>query len=143
MLPQTLHRIATLLRFHRLSPLRRAGCLMEVSEMQRERSLDLTQAKTSRKTELKKLTTLTVESSDVSTLTGLETATDLTTLDLSGNAITDISLLSGLTKLTTLDLSGNAITDITALQNLTELTSLRSQWQRYYRYYNIGAISRS
>ena len=74
--------------------------------------------------ELRKLTTLTVESSDVSTLTGLETATDLTALDLSGNAITDISLLQDLTKLTTLDLSGNAITDMTALGNFTALTTL-------------------
>ena len=73
---------------------------------------------------LEDVTTLTVESSDISTLTGLEAATNLTTLDLSGNAITDITVLENLTALTTLDLGGNAITDITVLENLTELTTL-------------------
>ena len=74
--------------------------------------------------ELKKLTTLTAESSDIRDLTGLEAATNLTALDLSDNAITDITLLRDLTNLTTLDLSDNAITDITALEDLTELTTL-------------------
>ena len=74
--------------------------------------------------ELKQLTTLTSESSDIRSLTGLEAATNLTALDLSDNAITDITVLVGLTKLTMLDLSGNAITDITVLAGLTELTTL-------------------
>ena len=73
---------------------------------------------------LKELTTLTVESSDISSLTGLEAATNLKELDLSGNTITDIALLQDLTELTTLDLSGNAITDITPLAQFTELTTL-------------------
>ena len=87
-------------------------------------SLGLDAGEDFERAELKRLTTLTAESSDIRILTGLEAATNLTALDLSGNAITDIALLRGLTKLTTLDLGANAITDITTLAQLTELTTL-------------------
>ena len=61
---------------------------------------------------------------EISSLTGLEHATQLRTLYLSGENISDISPLAELTELTELNLEGNQIRDITALTQLTELREL-------------------
>ena len=71
------------------------------------------------------LETLNVTNRGVTTITGLEYATNLTTLSLEANTgITDISALSGLTNLTYLDLTLTQITSISALSRLTSLTTL-------------------
>lgn len=74
---------------------------------------------------------------DISDLTGLETAVNLQRLDLgreyvsaegrfiNNNTISDLTPLAGLTQLTVLDLNGNAISDISALSGLTNLVVLR------------------
>ena len=60
----------------------------------------------------------------ITSLTGLEHATNLTELDLRSHSISDISPLAGLTNLTTLDLSRNSISDVSALEDITNLTTL-------------------
>ena len=70
------------------------------------------------------LISLSAAGKGISSLKGLEYATNLTTLDLSGNQIVDISALSGMTKLTSLNLENNQITDIGPLSGLTSLTWL-------------------
>lgn len=57
--------------------------------------------------ELALLTTLNINSQDVSSLAGLEYATNLTTLNATYNNITDTSPIAGLTQLTTINLQGN------------------------------------
>ena len=71
------------------------------------------------------LTTLDAYAQQVTSLTGLEQATNLTTLDLGMNQITDISTLSSLTQLTHLYLDENQITDVSALSGLSNLRLLR------------------
>ena len=71
------------------------------------------------------LTTLNAYAQQVSSLAGLEQATNLTTLDLGMNQITDISALSSLTQLTHLYLDANEITDVSALSGLSNLRLLR------------------
>lgn len=74
--------------------------------------------------QLKKLTTLTVNSKEISDITGLEHATNLTSLCLHSNQIQDISALSGSTKLQNLCLKHNQISDISVLANMGNLTVL-------------------
>ena len=74
--------------------------------------------------DMEALTSLTAYSHGISSLKGLEHATNLTELYVSYNRIWDISPLRGLTNLTKLRLSGNAISDISALSGLTNLTQL-------------------
>ena len=62
--------------------------------------------------------------SNISVLTGLESATNLTKLWLNQNNISDLSALAGLTNLTFLGLKGNSISDLSALVGLTNLTML-------------------
>ena len=80
------------------------------------------------KTELTKLTDLSMRGGSVRDLTGLEHATQLRRLDFWGNRIIDITPLAQLTQLRTLDLggprTGNEIVDITPLAQLTQLTKL-------------------
>ena len=78
-------------------------------------NIDITQA------HLSGLTSLSLDSSTISDLTGLEYITNATTLSLSKNDISDISPLSGLTSLTELNLSENDISDISPLSGLTSL----------------------
>ena len=74
--------------------------------------------------DMETLTTFNAANRNITTLTGLETATALTTLNLSNNQITSISPLSRLTSLESLDLSENQISSISSLSGLTALTTL-------------------
>lgn len=74
---------------------------------------------------MRHLTRLNVYAQQVTSLAGLEHATNLTVLDLGMNQITDISALAGLTQLTHLYLDGNQITDVSALSGLSNLRLLR------------------
>lgn len=60
--------------------------------------------------ELAQLTTLDISNSDVSSLEGLQYATNLTTLNASNNNITDSSPIAGLTNLNT-NLAGNPVSN--------------------------------
>ena len=60
----------------------------------------------------------------ISSLIGLEHATQLTVLDLGHNNIIDVSPLSGLRQLTVLDLWANEVVNISPLSELTQLASL-------------------
>jgi len=60
--------------------------------------------------ELAQLTTLDISNQGVTSLNGLEYATNLTTLYATNNAINDTSPIAGLTNLTTIDLNGNPCT---------------------------------
>ena len=70
------------------------------------------------------LTRLSAHRSNISDLTGLETALNLTSLTLDHNSISDISPVEGLTNLTTLALYNNSISDISPVEGLTNLTYL-------------------
>ena len=70
------------------------------------------------------LTGLTARNAQISSLTGLEHATNLQKLDLRDNTISNISALSGLTNLESLKLKGNNISSVSALSELTSLTLL-------------------
>ena len=74
--------------------------------------------------DMAKLTELNAPEADISSLTGLEHATNLTSLNLQSNNIQDISPLGGLTKLTALHLMDNKIENISPLAGLTNLTEL-------------------
>lgn len=60
----------------------------------------------------------------VTSLEGLQYATNLTNLTITGENITDISQLASLTKLTYLYINGTSASDISPLANLTNLVSL-------------------
>ena len=70
------------------------------------------------------LTGLTARNAQISSLTGLEHATNLQKLDLRDNTISNISALSGLTNLESLKFKGNNISSVSALSGLTNLTLL-------------------
>jgi hypothetical protein len=74
--------------------------------------------------DLERLTSLNATESNITNLTGLESATSLTYVDLRANEIRDISPLADLTSLTWLALNYNQISDISPLANLTSLTVL-------------------
>lgn len=59
--------------------------------------------------ELSQLTALDISNSDVSSLEGLQYASNLATLDASNNNITDTSPIDSLTKLTSTNLAGNPV----------------------------------
>ncbi len=89
-----------------------------------ERALGKTSGATITVTEMATLTTLNAQSSRITDLTGLETATNLTTLKLGNNSISDISALTGLTSLTELQLWDNPFSNLSILASLTNLTKL-------------------
>ena len=70
------------------------------------------------------LTGLTARNAQISSLTGLEHATNLQELDFRDNTISNISALSRLTNLESLKLKGNDISSVSALSGLTNLTFL-------------------
>ena len=74
--------------------------------------------------EMKTLSRLDASNSDISDLTGLDSAGNLTYLNLNANNITDLSAMSGLINLTDLRLWKNDITDISALSGLANLKVL-------------------
>ena len=74
--------------------------------------------------DMENLTELAAKNSEISNITGLESATNLETLDLRDNTISNINAISGLTGLETLKLKGNTLSSITPLSGLTHLTLL-------------------
>jgi Leucine-rich repeat (LRR) protein len=64
------------------------------------------------------LTDVNLYEDGVSSLVGLETATNLRSLDLTGNAITDLSPLTGLRKLATLNLTRTQVSDLAPIRNV-------------------------
>ena len=78
---------------------------------------------TIKRADMAMLTTLHTSSAEISTLTGLEYATNLTHLYLADNRISDISALSELTNLLVLHLNNNNIADISSLVTNTGLGS--------------------
>ena len=87
-------------------------------------ALDLNAGDTLTQADMEDLTSFTAKDAQISSITGLEHATELISLDLRDNAISNLNPLSGLTQLETLKLKGNDIVDITALSGLTSLTLL-------------------
>ncbi len=75
--------------------------------------------------DLEKLTKLDASGKKISSLFGLQFATNLRELDLGYNQFKDLSPLSALTNLFELDLSSNDIADLSALCALTNLVHLR------------------
>ncbi len=61
---------------------------------------------------------------DITSITGLEHASNLIRLDLGGNNIIDLTPIAGLTKLKRLSLPVNPLSDVSAIANLTRLTFL-------------------
>ena len=74
--------------------------------------------------DMENLTELAAKNSQISNITGLESATNLETLDLRDNTISNINAISGLTGLETLKLKGNTLSSITPLSGLTSLLLL-------------------
>ena len=75
--------------------------------------------------DMKRLTELDAERSQITNLTGLEYATDLTRMSLGGNPISDVSPLAHLVQLRSLNMASCQISDIRPLVNLARLESLR------------------
>ena len=87
-------------------------------------ALDLADADTLTQADMEDLTSLTAKGAQISSITGIEHATNLTSLDIKDNAISNLNPLSGLTQLETLKLKGNNIGSISDLSGLTTLTLL-------------------
>ncbi len=75
--------------------------------------------------DMERLTALSAEKHQITSLIGLEYATHLTSALLEGNPISDVSPLAGLIQLRVLNMAGCQISDIHPLANLTRLESLR------------------
>lgn len=75
-------------------------------------------------TTMEGLTALSCVDAQLTSIAGLELATNLTDLALFENAIVDLAPLAKLTKLVSLGLGKNAITDVTPLAGLTALEKL-------------------
>lgn len=76
------------------------------------------------RSDLLQLKTLDAKQRNISSLQGLQYATNLTWLDLDTNQITDITPLAGLTNLSVLDLNNNQVFDILPLAGLLNLNQL-------------------
>ncbi|HVV00186.1 MAG TPA: hypothetical protein VHH88_02420, partial [Verrucomicrobiae bacterium] len=74
--------------------------------------------------DLLSLTALYAESSGITTLSGLEWASNLTALDLAGNTITNISTIQNLAGLSYLNLDGNPIGNAAPIGALTHLAAV-------------------
>ncbi|CAL5984357.1 Conserved_hypothetical protein [Hexamita inflata] len=70
------------------------------------------------------ITKFTVNSCDLTDLTGIQVMTQLTELNLSFNQITDINLLAPLVNITALDLGKNNIENISVISNFKKLKQL-------------------
>lgn len=77
--------------------------------------------------EMKKLVSIYELYTEISSLEGLQYATNMQTIDLPFSQITDISPLSGMTKLTRLWINSNPISNISPLYSLTQLQNLHIQ----------------
>ena len=89
-----------------------------------EQALGKTSGATITTADMARLTRLNIFNITISSLTGLEHATNLRNLTLNSINITDISALRGLTNLTELSLPANKIVNISAVSRLTNLRSL-------------------
>ena len=76
------------------------------------------------KDEMEKIKFINLGNTEISDLTGLETAKRITSLNLSNNRIVNIEPLRELTSLTDLNLSNNKIVNIEGLRGLTNLRNL-------------------
>ncbi|WP_338794113.1 leucine-rich repeat domain-containing protein [Bernardetia sp. MNP-M8] len=74
--------------------------------------------------ELKNLTSLSINSDQISDISVLLELKNLTNLSINSDQISDISVLSELKKLTSLNLNSDEISDISVLSELKKLTSL-------------------
>lgn len=74
--------------------------------------------------DMESLTVVDLSKRGITSLQGLQYASNLTHLDLSNNKIGDIMPLKPLTKIRELDISGNRISDLRALEGMTRLRSL-------------------
>ena len=74
--------------------------------------------------DLMRLTGLYAESAHISSLTGLEGASNLITLNLDGNLVTNLAPLRNLTGLISLSLNDNRVADVSPLAGLTNLIYL-------------------
>ena len=77
-------------------------------------------------THMRQLTELDVRDRNITTLTGLEFATNLTALIIAGNPITDLTPISTLTNLEALFMWHTPISDLTPLTRLTNLQTLNA-----------------
>lgn len=73
---------------------------------------------------LTKLTSLHIDSTQVSDLSALSGLSGLTSLNLNYTPVSDLSALSDLSGLTSLDLSSTSVSDLSALSGLSGLTAL-------------------
>ena len=99
-----------------------------------EAALDKSSGATISDVDMETLIGISAPNKNISTLTGLQHATNLKRLDLgyatvgsqlrNSNSVSDISHLAGLTNLTLLNLGGNNISDIAGLRRLTDLIAL-------------------
>ena len=99
-----------------------------------EAALDKSSGATITDVDMETLIGISAPNKNISTLTGLQHATNLKRLDLgyatvggqlrNSNSVSDISHLAGLTDLTLLNLGGNNISDISGLRGLTDLIAL-------------------
>jgi Leucine-rich repeat (LRR) protein len=71
-----------------------------------------------------RLTSLTANKQGISSLTGLECATNLKTLLIGENSIADLTPLKDLTRMETLQAQSNQIQDVSPLRNMVALTNL-------------------
>lgn len=102
------------------------SCLSGMSSLAKLtiRGVDLTGDDVKAIGSLPSLTDLTITECNLSTISGLETATTLIRLDLSGNALRNIDAVASLQKLQTLTLKNNAIKTLDAVAACTDLTYL-------------------
>jgi len=90
-------------------------------------------------TDMLGLTSLSVNNQGVTSLTGIEYATNLTYLYLEGNEISSVAPLAGLTKLTNLLAGHNRISSVAPLAGLTNLTKLTLHHNKYIT--SVSALS--
>ena len=106
-----------------------AGQLGNLSSFTKLQSLTITdtalaEAEVAAIGNLPKLTKLTLEKCQLSSIAGLENAQKLESLDLTNNAITSITPLRGITSLKQLCLKENSLSEISSVSGLTNLSTL-------------------
>ena len=91
---------------------------------------------------MQRLTTLDASNRQISSLNGLEHATQLTELYLHQNQISNIKPLAELSQLTWLALEGNEISDVTPLAGLTQLERLALENNNIRYISTLGVLTR-
>lgn len=87
--------------------------------LKKDKNEDLTQK------DMESLTVVDLSNRGITSIQGLQAASNLTHLNLSDNEIEDITPLKSLTKIRGLDISGNRIASIQALSSMTDMGSLK------------------